>query len=487
MRHRACPRRDGARYDAVVVGSGPNGLSAAIALAQAGWHVLVVERAAQFGGGLRSAALTLPGFTHDVCATVLGLGAISPAFRGLPLAQHGLAWAVPEVATAHPLDDGRAASVAPSFDETARGLGADGSAWRVLVEPLARQWDTLAEDVLSPLPLPPRCPLALAGFGLRAVWSARGLARALFRTEAARALFAGFAAHSFLSLDAPLSAAFGVMLAVNAHLTGWLLAKGGSQRFADALVAHAQSLGVEFVAEREVRTLDELPRSRAVLCDVTPRQFLRLAGDRLPASYRARLERFRYGPGIFKVDFALGEPIPWRAEVCRRAGTVHLGGTLDEIARGEADVLAGRLPERPYVLLVQPTVCDPSRAPAGKHIAWAYCHVPHGCAEDMSARIEAQIERFALGFRDCVIARATKTAPEMEAWNPNYVGGDVNGGSQDWRQHFARPVLSRAPYRTPLQGVYLCSSSTPPGGGVHGMCGWHAARCALADAENPHP
>ncbi|HRA55032.1 MAG TPA: NAD(P)/FAD-dependent oxidoreductase [Thermoflexales bacterium] len=468
-----------ARYDAAVVGSGPNGLAAAITLAQAGRKTLLIEARDSIGGGARSAALTLPGFTHDVCATVLGLGASSPFFRSLPLAEHGLEWAFPEAPMAHPLDNGNAVIVERSVEATARGIGGpDGVAWRRLIGPIVEDWERLLPDLLGPLPLPPRHPLSLVKFGLRALWPARALAKAVFRGEPARAAFAGIAAHSILPLDAPLSAAFGVTLGANAHASGWPVAKGGSQRFMDALASYFQSLDGEIQSGWEVKTLDEVP-APIVLCDVTPRQLLRIAGERLPAGYRRQLERFRHGPGVFKIDYALSDPIPWTAAEVARAGTVHLGGTLDEIAASEAAANRGRISDRPYVLLVQASRFDPSRAPAGKHTAWAYCHVPHNAEVDMTAAIEAQIERFAPGFRECVLARATKTAPQMELWNANYIGGDINGGVQDALQHYTRPVPRLNPYATPVKGLYFCSSSTPPGGGVHGMCGWHAATRAL--------
>lgn len=469
------------RYDAAVVGSGPNGLAAAITLAQAGRRVLLIEARDTLGGGARSAALTLPGFTHDVCATVLGLGASSPFFRSLPLAEHGLEWALPEAPLAHPLDDGRAVIIERAVEATAHGIGgADGAAWRRLIGPIVDDWDRLLPDLLGPLPLPPRHPLSLLKFGLRALWPARLLAKTVFRHEPARAALAGLAAHSILPLDAPLSAAFGVTLGANAHASGWPVAKGGSQRFVDALASYFRSLGGEVQTGWEVKTLDEIP-APVVLCDLTPRQLLRIAGERLPAGYQRQLERFRHGPGVFKIDYALSNPIPWMASDVGRAGTVHLGGTLDEIAASEAAANRGQVADKPYVLLAQTSRFDPSRAPAGRHTAWAYCHVPHNAAVDMTAAIEAQIERFAPGFGDCVLARATKTAPQMELWNANYIGGDINGGVQDALQHYTRPVPRLNPYATPVKGLYFCSSSTPPGGGVHGMCGWHAATRALRD------
>lgn len=473
----------GSTRRAVVVGSGPNGLLAAITLAEAGWSVSVYEAKAQAGGSLRSEARTLPGFVHDVGATVLGLAEQSPALRRLPLARYGFRLAKPRIALAHPFDDGTAAVVTTAIEDTVATLGSGGRAWRALVGALLDDWEHVLPQILGPVPLPPRTPRALMRFGVRAVLSARALARLSFRDERARALFAGFAAHACLPLDAPISAAFGLVLAANAHLSGWGVAVGGSQRLADALVAHLQTLGGTVHLDAPVAALAHLPNDAVVLCDVTPRQFLQLAGDSAPQRYHRQLARYRYGFGVFKVDYALREPIPWRAAECREAGTVHLGGTFDEIARSEDAVSRGLLPDAPYVIVVQPTVCDPSRAPQGFHTAWAYCHVPNGSDADMTARIEAQIERFAPGFRACILARATMSAPQLERWNPNCIGGDINGGMQDWRQLYTRPVPSLRPYRTPLRGVYLCSSSTPPGGGVHGMAGWHAAHCALADAR----
>ncbi|MGH8896159.1 MAG: phytoene desaturase family protein [Egibacteraceae bacterium] len=464
--------------DAVVVGSGPNGLAAAITLAAAGRSVLVVEAADTVGGGTRSAELTLPGFVHDVCSGVHPLGLASPVFAGMPLADHGLEWIQPPIALAHPLDDGSAALLHQDLGATGASLDADAPAWQRLFAPLARDWDGIAQAALGPLRVP-HDPLVAARFGLVAIQPAALLAQARFRGPRARALFAGMAAHSILPLHKPVTAGFGLVLGVLAHRVGWPLPRGGSQAIADALTAHLRQLGGEIRTGWNVRSLHELPTNRAVLLDVTPRQLLRIAGDQLPPSYRWRLARYRYGPGVFKVDWALDGPVPWAAPGCAQAGTVHVGGTLQEVAEAEDAVAHGRHPERPFVLLAQPSLFDDSRAPDGKHTLWGYCHVPNGSTVDMTERIEAQLERFAPGFRDLVLARAVRTATAMEAHNPNYVGGDINGGAQDLHQLFTRPVARLSPYTTPLSGVYLCSSSTPPGGGVHGLCGFFAAQAAL--------
>ncbi|HEV2874096.1 MAG TPA: NAD(P)/FAD-dependent oxidoreductase [Thermoleophilaceae bacterium] len=479
--------------EASVVGSGPNGLAAAIVLARSGRRVLVLEGEETVGGGCRSAELTLPGFVHDTCSTVHSLALASPFLSELPLERHGLELAHPEAPLAHPLDDGTAVMLerprsgalgegpavrARSVDLTARGLGRDERAYRSLFGPLVRDSDALFRQLLGPL-RPPRHPLAMARFGLSGIRSARGLVRSRFETERARALLAGCCAHSMLSLRTPASAAFGIVLAMTAHAVGWPVARGGSQRLTEALVAELRSAGGDVQTGRRVESLDELRGSSPVLLDVTPRQLLRIAGGRLPDGYKRRLSRYRYGPGIFKLDWALDGPIPWRAAEAARAGTVHLGGTLDEIVASEEAAVHGRHHERPFVLLVQPTQFDPTRAPEGKHAGWAYCHVPSGSTRDMTDAIEAQVERFAPGFRDLIAARSAMGSAEVERRNANYVGGDINGGAQDLRQLFTRPVARPVPYSTPLPGLFICSSSTPPGGGVHGMCGYFAARAAL--------
>jgi phytoene dehydrogenase-like protein len=466
------------QYDAVVVGSGPNGLAAAVALAQRGRSVLVVEAADTVGGGTRSAALTLPGFVHDVCAAVHPMAVASPFFKTLPLAEHGLEWVHPEFPLAHPLDDGTAAVLQRSVDATADALGPDAHAYRRLMGPLVTAADGLFDDLLGPFRLPRR-PLAALRFGLRAIRSAKGLADSWFRTDRARALVAGLAAHAVLPLEQSPGAAITLMLGIAGHAVGWPVPRGGSQKIADSLASYFRSLGGEIVTGRRVGSVDELPRNRAVLLDVTPRQVLALAGHRLPGRYRRALGRYRYGPGVFKIDWALAGPIPWRAEACRRAGTGHVGGTLEEVAAAERAPWRGEHPERPFVLLAQPSLFDASRAPAGKHTAWAYCHVPNGSTVDMTERIEAQVERFAPGFRDLILARHTTDTAAMERHNPNYVGGDITGGVADWRQLFTRPVARLNPYTTPAAGLFICSASTPPGGGVHGMCGYFAARAAL--------
>jgi phytoene dehydrogenase-like protein len=464
--------------DAVVVGSGPNGLAAAIVLARAGRRVTLIEGAETVGGGCRSEELTLPGFVHDTCSTVHALALASPFLSSLPLAQHGLELVHPDAPLAHPLDDGSAVVMERSVEETARGLGPDAQAYRVLFHPLVRNADELMREILGPL-RPPRHPLVLARFGTSALRSATGLARSRFEGERARALLAGCCAHSMLSLRTAASAAFGIVLALSAHQVGWPVARGGSQRLSDALASHLRSVGGEIQTGRWVESLDEIADAGATLLDVTPRQLVRLAGHRLSGRYARRLGRYRYGPGVFKLDWALDGPIPWRAAEVARAGTVHLGGTLDEIAAAEETVSNGEHAARPFVLLVQPSLFDPTRAPPGKHTAWAYCHVPNGSARDMTEAVEAQVERFAPGFKDLIAARSEMNSAEVERRNPNYVGGDINGGIQDLRQLFTRPVARPVPYSTPIAGLYICSSSTPPGGGVHGMCGYFAAGFAL--------
>ena len=466
--------------DAIVVGSGPNGLAAAIALARAGRTVRVIEAEGTPGGGARSAELTLPGFVHDICSAIHPLGVGSPFFRRLPLAAHGLTWIHPPAPLAHPFDDGTAAMLERSIEATTATFdrSADAAAYRRLMAPVVADADKLLDEILGPLKLP-RHPLALARFGALAILPARVLARLLFRGEPARALFAGLAAHAIQPLDRPVTAAFGLVLGMLGHAVGWPLPRGGSQSIADALASCLRSLGGEVVTGRRVHSLNDLPPARAILFDVTPRQLLRIAGPAFPAGYRRKLAGYRYGPGVFKVDWALDGPIPWQAPACARAATVHLGGTLEEIADGEAAIGRGEHPERPFVLLAQQSLFDPSRAPAGQHTAWAYCHVPNGSRVDMAARIEAQIERFAPGFRDRVLARSVMPPALLEQRNANYVGGDINGGVQDLRQLFSRPTLRLVPYSTPAKRIYICSSSTPPGGGVHGMCGYAAARAAL--------
>jgi phytoene dehydrogenase-like protein len=465
-------------YDAIVVGSGPNGLAAAITLARAGCSVLLYEAKETIGGGARSAELTLPGFVHDICSAIHPLGVASPFFRTLPLAEHGLTWIHPPAALAHPFDDGTVALLKPSVHDTSVQLGQDALAYRRLMAPLVAIWGHLAEALLGPLQLP-RHPLALLRFSRLALRSARSVAERRFTGERARGLFAGMAAHAFMPLERSPTAAFGLILGILGHVVGWPLPRGGSQQVVNALASYLRTLGGEIVTGMPVLSLDDLPPARAVLCDVTPRQLLQLAGPRLHAGYRRQLARYRYGPGAFKVDWALSGPIPWTAPACRCAATVHLGGTLAEIATAEEAAWYGRLTERPFVLVAQQSLFDPTRAPAGKHVAWAYCHVPHGSTVDMTEPIERQIERFAPGFRERILARSVLPPAGLERYNPNYIGGDINGGVQDLWQLFTRPVMRLVPYATPTQGLYLCSSSTPPGGGVHGMCGYFAARAAL--------
>jgi phytoene dehydrogenase-like protein len=464
--------------DAVVVGAGPNGLAAAIVMARAGRRVTLIEGAETVGGGCRSEELTLPGFVHDTCSTVHALALVSPFLSSLPLAEHGLELAHPAAPLAHPLDDGSAVILERSVEETARGLGPDAQAYRRLFDPLVRTADELMREILGPL-RPPRHPLVLARFGAIGLRSASGLARSRFQGERARALLAGCCAHSMLSLRSPASAAFGIVLALSAHQVGWPVARGGSQRLAEALASHLRSLGGEIQTGRWVESLDEVTGTGATLLDVSPRQLLRLAGQRLPDRYARRLARYRYGPGVFKLDWALDGSIPWTAAEVSRAGTVHLGGSLEEIAASEEAASKGEHAARPFVLLVQPSLFDSTRVPAGKQTAWAYSHVPHGSPRDMTVAIEAQVERFAPGFKDLIAARSAMGPAEVERRNPNYVGGDINSGVQDLRQLFTRPVARPVPYSTPVKGLYICSSSTPPGGGVHGMCGYFAARSAL--------
>jgi phytoene dehydrogenase-like protein len=480
-------------YDALVVGSGPNGLAAAILLARAGCSVLLIEAEKAVGGGTRSAELTLPGFVHDICSAIHPMAVVSPFFRALPLGEFGLRWVHPDAPFAHPLDDGTAAILERSVDETARGLGKDAAAYKALMGPLIEHADLLFPDILGPLRFPLH-PLVMGRFGLLAMRSAVGLARGSFEGAAAKALFAGSAAHATLPLEQPFSAAIGVALSTVGHAAGWPCAEGGSRAIANALAGYFMSLGGEIELGRRVRSMKDLPAARAVLLDLTPRQIVRIAGESLPSGYVRRLERFRYGPSVFKVDWALDGPIPWRAPGCTRAATVHLGGTLEEIAAAEAATFRGERVEKPYVLIAQQSLFDRTRAPEGKHTGWGYCHVPHGSTIDMTAIIEAQVERFAPGFRDRILARSIMSPAAFEAYNENYIGGDISGGVADIFQLFNRPVTRLDPYSTPDPRLYICSSSTPPGAGVHGMCGYFAATAALrqvfgrkVDLSEPSP
>jgi phytoene dehydrogenase-like protein len=464
-----------------IVGSGPNGLAAAIAMAHAGFTTEVREAQPTAGGACRTMELTLPGFHHDFGSAVHPMAAGSPFFRDLPLAAYGLTWVHHAAPLAHALDNGEAVTLERDLSDTVAELGADGPTWRSIVEPLASDWERLVPELLRPLQHVPRHPLFLAGFGALAAQPARLLACTRFRTERARALFAGLAAHSFLSLDAPFSSAVALVLGAAAHAVGWPIPQGGAGSLTRALVGVLGDQGGVLHLDSPVDSVNQFSEDREddaiVLCDTSPRQLRALAGERFPARFSRGLTRFRPGPGAFKLDYALSEPIPWKARACLRASTVHVGGTLGEITRSERTMIRGRIPENPFLLVAQPTLADPTRAPEGKHIAWVYCHVPYGTIDDATQQIEAQMERFAPGFRECVLARSISGPQRLAAMDENLVGGDISGGAMDFAQLLLRPTWRG--YQTPDPHIFLCSSSTPPGGGVHGMCGYHAAQAAL--------
>jgi len=469
------------KYDAVVVGGGPNGLAAAITIAQSGHSVALFEANETIGGCVRSAALTLPHFVHDICSSVYPLAIGSPFFRALPLENFGLQWIQSPASLAHPFDDGSAVVVERSIEATSAALADDAAAYRRLFEPLTRQWNGLDVELLAPLHWP-RHPLNFMRFGLKALQPARRLAESCFRGSRARALFAGLAAHAMLPLDFLASAGFGLVLGASAHAVGWPIVRGGAQNLADALCRYLQSLGGEIFLNRTVRTLDDLPAALIVLCDLTPQQLSSVAGTRLSGKFRRRLNQFRYGMGAFKIDWALSKPVPWKAAACARAATVHLGGTLEQICASERATWRGFQTSAPFVLAVQPSLFDRTRAPAGNHTLWAYCHVPNGSELNMTDAIESQVERFAPGFRKIIMARNVAPPRELTRRNANLIGGDINGGAPILKQLFLRPTASL--YKTPAKGVYICSSSTPPGGGVHGMCGYFAARQAMRECFN---
>jgi phytoene dehydrogenase-like protein len=466
-------------FDAVIVGSGPNGLAAAIFLQQNGLSVLLLEGKPTVGGGLRSAELTLPGFTHDICSAIHPLAAASPFFSQLPLGDFGLEYIIPEIQAAHPFDSGNAAIINGTVEQTAHLLGDDAQAYRELLLPVVKDWPLIAPDVLGPLHYP-KHPIAMARFGMKAMTSANHLIKR-FKTPEAKALFAGMAAHAIQPLTNIATSAIGLVLMASAHLGGWPIPKGGSNKIADALASYFLSIGGTIETNVYISSLKQLPSAHIVSLDVTPKQLLEIAGHRFSTIYKWQLERYRYGMGVFKIDWALDAPIPFKADQCKAAGTIHIGNTFEEIAAGEQQTAQGQYPEKPFIILAQPSVFDPTRAPAGKYTAWAYCHVPNGSQKDMTEAIENQVERFAPGFRQTILARHVMNTAQMEAYNPNYIGGDINGGVIDIGQLFTRPVLRWSPYKTSAKGIYICSSSTPPGGGVHGMCGYHAAKQALKD------
>jgi phytoene dehydrogenase-like protein len=459
------------------VGSGPNGLAAAIVLAQAGLQVEVFEAESQPGGGARTMELTLPGFHHDFGSAVHPMAIGSPFFSSLPLRVYGLEWIHFPAPVAHPLDDGTAVVLERDLNEATRVFGEDGNAWDRLMRPMVEKWQEIAPELLAPIIAVPRHPLLLAKFGFQGLMPATFLANRLFRSERTKALFAGLAAHSMLALDEPFTGSFGIIFGVTAHAVGWPIPRGGSQSITNALRAHLEKLGGSVRLSSRVDSIASVGDFDVALCDLTPHQLLQVTGDRFSTAYKRLLARYRYGPGVFKVDYALSSPIPWKAHECASAATVHVGGTMREIAASEAEVRHGRHSERPYMLVAQPTVVDPTRAPQGKHIAWTYCHVPNGSTVDMLPRIEAQLERFAPGFRDCVLARRVLRPAELQSMDANLIGGDIAGGAVDWRQLLFRPTWRL--YATPSKDIYICSSSTPPGAGVHGMCGYNAAKLAL--------
>jgi phytoene dehydrogenase-like protein len=466
-------------FDAIVVGSGPNGLAAAILMQQNGLSVLLLEAKSEIGGGLRTAELTLPGFKHDICSAIHPLAAASPFFKTLPLAGHGLSYIYPEINAAHPLEHANSAILCRSIDETALHLGADENTYRDLMRSVTKNWPLIDADVLGPLHFP-KHPLALASFGLNAIKPATLLANK-FKTKQAKALLAGMAAHAMQPLTNMATSAIALVLLAAGHLQGWPVPKGGSNSIANALAAYFVSLGGKIETDTYVKSLDELPSARAILFDITPKQLLQIAGHKFSFIYKWQLERYRYGMGVYKIDWALDEAIPFSSEACKKAGTVHIGNTLNEIRDAEQQTWSGKHPNKPFVLLAQQSLFDDTRAPKGKHTAWAYCHVPAGSTRNMTDAIETQIERYAPGFRDVILAKHTMDTVQMEEYNPNYIGGDINGGVIDLGQLFTRPALRYSPYKTSEKGMYICSASTPPGGGVHGMCGYYAAKKALKD------
>jgi phytoene dehydrogenase-like protein len=466
-------------FDAIVVGTGPNGLAAAITLQSAGLSVLIIEGSKTIGGGMRTMELTLPGFKHDVCSAIHPLAIGSPFFNTLPLKAEGLEYITPTFPAAHPFEDGKAAILDRSIENTARLLEKDEKAYLRLVRPLVHDWPGIVRDVLAPLSYPRR-PLAMASFGIKALMPASLLAKR-FATREARGLWAGMAAHSLMPLGYPATSAIALVLLINAHLKGWPMPKGGSQSIANAMASHFTKLGGKIQTGNVVTDLKSLPSSKAILFDITPRQLLKIAGHTFTSVYSRQLARYKYGMGVFKVDWALDDQVPFAAPECRMAGTVHLGNTIGEISDSERSAATGKHADRPFVLLAQQSLFDPTRAPDGKHTAWGYCHVPSGSTVDMTERIELQIERFAPGFRERILARHTFNTAQLEEYNPNYIGGDINGGAFTLDQMFTRPALRSSPYRTSTKGMYICSSSTPPGGGVHGMCGYHAAVRCLND------